>query len=147
MRTAWFGMASAGDWRPTKYSLRCSGRKCVSCHLRKTLAWLSEIVDNPHSKWLIHRICGISNISMNRNNITDRSSSASKCLEKAWRMIRKIQPCLPTVVVVIMASGRRRKMGHFCGSVWRTTGIESGHEVAVNPKLFDCPEDLLATLL
>jgi hypothetical protein len=62
-------------------------------------------------------------------------------------MIRKIQPSLPEVVVVIMASGRRRKMGHFCGSVWRTRAIESGHEVAVNPRLFDTPEELLGTLL
>jgi hypothetical protein len=38
-------------------------------------------------------------------------------------------------------------MGHFCESVWRTRGIESGHEVALNPKLFDSPEELLGTLL
>ena len=33
------------------------------------------------------------------------------------------------------------------GCVWRATGGESGHEVAINPTLFDDPTDLLGTLL
>jgi hypothetical protein len=38
-------------------------------------------------------------------------------------------------------------MGHFSSCVWRTSNARSGHEVALNPALFDHPEDLLATLL
>ena len=75
----------------------------------------------------------------------DRGSKAARCLEKAWRMLRRLQPCLPPVVFVILASGGRKKLGHFADCVWRTPGEDGGHEVAISPALFDCPEDLLAT--
>ena len=79
--------------------------------------------------------------------VASRGSKASECLERAWRRIRQLEPCLPPVIVVILASRRRQKQGHFSGCAWRTTGVEGGHEVAINPALFDRPEDLLATLL
>lgn len=81
-------------------------------------------------------------------SVNTRGSTAAKCLEKAWRIIRRLQPCLPPVVIVILASGRRNRKGHFSGCVWRTANsIAGAHEVAISPTLFDRPEDLLETLL
>ena len=63
-------------------------------------------------------------------------------------MLRQLEPCLPPCVIVILAAGtRRNKLGHFSGCVWRTDEVTGGHEVAINPTLFDRPEDLLGTLL
>jgi hypothetical protein len=81
------------------------------------------------------------------SNLEIRGSKATKCLERAWRMIRRLEPCLPPVVIVIMATGRRGRMGHFSSCVWRVAKRNSGHEVAINPALFERHEDLLVTLL
>jgi hypothetical protein len=82
-----------------------------------------------------------------RSAVDTRGSSAAKCLEKAWGIIRRVQPCLPQVVFVILASGSRSRKGRFTGCVWRTTTIDSGHEIAISPALFNRSEDVLAILL
>lgn len=60
-------------------------------------------------------------------------------------MLREGEPCLPPVVIVVRRE--RSKRGHFSGCVWRANRGEGGHEVAINPALFDAPENLLGTML
>lgn len=63
-------------------------------------------------------------------------------------MILELEPCLPQVVVVIFAAGTRPSLrGHFANCVWRTASDGQGHEVAIDPNLFEQPEELLATML
>jgi hypothetical protein len=76
-----------------------------------------------------------------------RGSKAVECIEDAWRLIQRIQPCVPSVVIVILAAGDRRNMGHFSPCIWKSKDDIGAHEVAINPVLFENPEDLLHVLL
>lgn len=81
-------------------------------------------------------------------SVGDRGSLASRCLERAWARLREVEPCVPPVVIVLVPVGRKQgKLGHFSGLVWRAGRGERGHELAINPVLFDRPEDLLGTLV
>lgn len=85
---------------------------------------------------------------MIRTDLKTRSSTATKCLERVWTMLRTVQPCLPEVVIVIHSPrGKRRKLGHFLGCVWQAAEPGGGHEVGVSPELFESPGELLGTLL
>jgi hypothetical protein len=100
--------------------------------------------------WIIHWVYGISTqgyILSFMVSASDRGSKAAKCLEGAWRILRRLHPCLPPVVIVILATGGRKKLGHFADCVWRTPENDGGNEDVISPALFDCPEDLLETLV
>jgi hypothetical protein len=82
------------------------------------------------------------------NELSDRGSRAAKYVEEAWRQIQVIEPCLPSAVVVILAGRQgKKRMGHFWPCTWKTKDDLGGHELAINPVLFESPEDLLNTLL
>jgi hypothetical protein len=51
------------------------------------------------------------------------------------------------MIVILAAGNRGRKFGHFSGCAWRADEASGGHEVAINPALFERPEDLLGTLI
>ncbi len=77
-----------------------------------------------------------------------RGSSALICLESTWAMVRQLEPCLPSCTIVLFAEGHRKhRLGHFASCVWRTDEAGGGHEVAINPLLFERPEELLGTLM
>jgi hypothetical protein len=77
-----------------------------------------------------------------------RGSMASVSLERAYGLIRKIQPCLPPAVFVVLPASTTRKLGHFHGCAWSgEEGTDGSHEIAVHPDLFAHPEKVLATLL
>jgi hypothetical protein len=81
--------------------------------------------------------------------VSNRGSKATRCLEKTWQLIRRIEPCLPSVVIVILAASRsnKRKMGHLSPCAWQSNDTSGAHEMAINPVLFNSAEDLLHTML
>ena len=84
-----------------------------------------------------------------RKKLQKTGSDAVRALEKAWTSIRRLHTEVPEAVIVLLdASGRRRKAGHFAHSSWRVLDGEAAlHEVAVSPGLFgDAPRVLEALL-
>jgi hypothetical protein len=90
-------------------------------------------------------------VPINRSKISTRISTASKCLENAWRMIMKINQRnvkLPLVVIMVLSAGdRTRKYGHLGHNTWEYRGKQRRSEVGINSLLFKTPESLLATML
>src|SRR2546426_3512130 len=85
---------------------------------------------------------------MNYAKIEERGSAACKVVEAAWEQICEIVPRTPPAVIVLLASGlRRKRRGHFARSCWMHDDKAQAHEVAISPDLFQWPEELLATLV
>ena len=83
---------------------------------------------------------------MSDDRIENRGSKAARRLETAWDMLRVRTPGLPPAVMVVIASPRGRKLGHFAPHTWRADPGANAHEIAISPALFDSAEALLATL-
>src|SRR5439155_16978937 len=78
----------------------------------------------------------------------DRASRATRGLEQAWEMLRKLIPHVPPAVVVVLnTQSRRRAFGDFTPSVWRYRPEKNVHEIGISPDLFHAAEDVLGTLL
>jgi len=75
-------------------------------------------------------------------------SRLTALLETAWKQLREMIPGLPAVVFVVLSAREYRRRGHFARDAWRTKRkVDLLHEVAVHPGMFECPEDLLVTML
>jgi hypothetical protein len=77
-----------------------------------------------------------------------QSSRLAKVLGAAWGQLRELIPGLPAVVLLILSAREYRRRGHFAREAWqKRLGEDLLHEVAVHPGMFECPEDLLVTIL
>ena len=70
-----------------------------------------------------------------------------KCLERAWAMLREIDPDIPPAIIVIMPIAKAQGAGSFTGSSWRYVLHRQAHEVAISPRAFSGGEDVLEKLL
>jgi hypothetical protein len=76
------------------------------------------------------------------------TSRLAAVLEKAWSLLREIIPGLPAVVLLMLSAREYRRRGHFAQDAWRKRQEQDLlHEVAVHPRMFENPEDLLITIL
>ena len=76
------------------------------------------------------------------------SSRFTVVLETAWSQLRGMIPGLPAVVLLVLSAREYRRRGHFATEAWRKRrDRDLLHEVAVHPGMFECPEDLLLTIL
>ena len=91
----------------------------------------------------LHRLCEV----MTRRRIHDRGSRGVQALEAAWTELQAVVKGLPTVVFVSLSATTRRRRGHFARSSWHYLKTRNAHELAINPRLFEFPEELLATML
>ena len=83
-----------------------------------------------------------------RPRVNKRASEATKRLEHAWAMLRKIEPSIPAAVFIIRATkGGGNPLGHFVQSAWRNQHGRRTHEISVSSTLFCDPGDLLTVLL
>jgi hypothetical protein len=92
---------------------------------------------------LLHKQCEV----MNRRRIHDRGSRGVQALEAAWTELQHIVKGLPNVVFVSLSATNRGRRGHFARSSWHYLKTKSAHELAINPGLFELPEEVLATML
>jgi hypothetical protein len=91
----------------------------------------------------LHRRCEV----MNRRRIHDRGSRGVQALEAAWTELQAVIKGLPTVVFVSLSATTRGRLGHFARSSWHYLKTRNAHELAINPRLFEFPEELLETML
>lgn len=79
--------------------------------------------------------------------IDNRSSTAVRCLERAWKELRRVEPRVPRVVLSVLTSGEQdRRLGYFAPHRWAASGGGT-HDVAVHPGLFGNKTELLGTLV
>ena len=90
-----------------------------------------------------HRDCEV----MSRKRIHDRGSRGVQALEAAWTELQAVVKGLPTVVFVSLSATTRGRLGHFARSSWHYLKTRNAHELAINPRLFEFPEELLSTML
>src|SRR5688572_26794436 len=99
----------------------------------------------------LHNICGVvgcGEVAMTTQRIRMRGSVSTTTLEQAWTKLRRLIPGLPAAVILpIDARGRRQRLGQFAPETWRARGPRQAHEIAISPRLFGSPEDLLATMI
>ena len=82
----------------------------------------------------------------NDNRPNEFGSKLVKRLENAWQQLRKIEPDIPKAVIVLMPAWEHT-LGAFSNSTWQFAKKQKVHEIAINPRLCDFPEKLLATML
>jgi hypothetical protein len=84
---------------------------------------------------------------MNRKRVHDRGSRGVQALESAWAELQRVVKGLPTVVFVSLSATTRGRLGHFARSSWHYLKTKNAHELAINPRLFEIPEEALSTML
>ena len=79
---------------------------------------------------------------------TQHSSRFMAVLEAAWSELRRIEPDVPPVVLLVLSAREYSRRGHFTMEAWRKRHEHQLlHEVAVHPGMFESPADLLITIL
>lgn len=86
-------------------------------------------------------------IRSSKYDVDKRGSISVEVIERAWAMLREVEPTVPAAVLTFVdGRSRCRVRGMFSNSVWRKRR-GAAHEIAINPTLIRKPAELLATMV